>query len=145
MISFYRGGWCPYCNLELRALSQRLSEFKKLGAHIVAISPELPERAAIAGSDSLGFPVLFDQDNRVAREFRIVHLIDPDVVAYQAKNGNDVAKYNGQGTAEVPLPATYIVDSRGIICFDFVDADYTRRAEPDVLLEALRACTSFSL
>jgi peroxiredoxin len=139
VISFYRGGWCPYCNIELRALQARLPEIEALGAGLVAISPEVPDRAAMAaGSNTLTFPVLCDQDNQVARRFRLTHRIAPEVVEYQLGNGNDVAAYNGTGIAEVPLPATYVVGTDGIVRYAFVDADYTRRADPDAILGVLR-------
>ena len=110
VISFYRGGWCPYCNIELRSLQRRLPDIEALGASLVAISPEMPDRTLITvQSDALTFPVLFDKGNEVARQFRLTHQIDPQVVRYQLGNGNDVAAYNGMDTAEVPLPATYVV------------------------------------
>jgi peroxiredoxin len=140
VISFYRGGWCPYCNLELRALQARLPELRELGASLVAISPELPDRSlSTEEKNGLSFPVLSDHSNEVARKFRIVHAIPPDVVAYQHRNGNDVASYNGAKTAEVPLPATYVVDGGGVVHYAFVAADYTRRADPDEVVVAARA------
>jgi peroxiredoxin len=139
VISFYRGGWCPYSNIELRALQGKLPEIEALGASLVAISPELPDRAAMtADSNALTFPVLYDQGNEVARRFRLTHQIAPEVVRYQLGNGNDVAAYNGVDTAEVPLPATYVVDTGGIIQYVFVVADYTRRADPDTVIRMLR-------
>lgn len=139
VISFYRGGWCPYCNIELRALQGRLPEIEALGASLVAISPELPDRAAMtADSNALDFPVLYDQGNHLARQFRLTHPIAPEVVRYQLGNGNDVAAYNGMDTAEVPLPATYVVGPDGIVRYAFVDPDYTRRADPDVFIGVLR-------
>jgi peroxiredoxin len=139
VISFYRGSWCPYCQLEVRALQQRLPEIRALGASLVAITPEQPDRSlALAAQEGLEFPVLWDSGNAVARSFRLVHQIDQSVVAYQLGNGNDVAKFNGAEIPEVPLPATYVVDVSGIIRYAFVDADYTRRAEPEDVLEALR-------
>ena len=111
----------------------------------MAIGPELPPRAESTGAaNALTFPLLFDQDNRVAHSFRLVHPIDPQVVSYQLGNGNDVAAFNGSDVAEVPLPATYVIDRNGVICYAFVEADYTRRAEPDAILEALRQCVSSS-
>jgi protocatechuate 3,4-dioxygenase beta subunit/peroxiredoxin len=139
VISFYRGGWCPYCNIELRALQARLPEIEALGASLVAISPELPDRALATGnSNALTFPVLFDRGNAVARQFRLTHEIAPEIVRYQLGNGNDVAAFNGMDTAEVPLPATYVVSSDGIVRYAYADADYTRRADPDSFIGVLR-------
>lgn len=139
VISFYRGGWCPYCNLELRALQGRLAELRDLGAMLVAISPELPDRSlSTVERNKLTFPVLSDLGNRVAREFRLVHLVAPEVVAYQLGNNNDVAAFNGAEVAEVPLPATYVVDRAGRVEYAFVSADYTRRSDPDDVLAAVR-------
>jgi peroxiredoxin len=138
VLCFYRGGWCPYCNLELRAYQQQLGRIRQLGATLVAISPELPDRTlTTAEANQLGYPVLSDADNAVARQYRLTHTIDPEVVRYQLGNGNDVAAFNGSGRAEVPLPATYIVDTDGVVQFAFVCADYTRRAEPEDVLAVL--------
>ena len=139
VISFYRGGWCPYCNIELRSLQRLLPDIEALGARLVAISPEMPDRTAIAVKDNaLTFPVLVDSGNAVARQFRLTHQIDPRVVRYQLGNGNDVAAYNGMDIAEVPLPATYVVGSDGVVRYSFVNADYTRRADPEVIVSVLR-------
>jgi peroxiredoxin len=85
--------------------------------------------------------VLSDADNAVARQYRLTHTIDPEVVRYQLGNGNDVAAFNGSGRAEVPLPATYIIDTDGLVQFAFVRADYTQRAEPEDVLAMLRDLT----
>jgi peroxiredoxin len=139
VISFYRGSWCPYCNLELRALQSMLPDFAKLGASLVAISPELPDRSlSLAEKNDLAFPVLSDAGNGVARQFRLTHRIAAEVVEYQRGNGNDVAAFNGSDVAEVPLPATYVIDGEGVVRFAFVSADYTQRADPDVVLAAVR-------
>jgi len=139
VISFYRGGWCPFCNLELRALQSRLAEIHAAGGSLVAISPETPDLTlSTVAKNSLEFTVLSDHDNTVARAFRLVHRIDPSIVAYQKQNGHDIAAYNGVETAEVPLPATYVVDSSGIVFFAFVSADFTRRADPDDVIEAVQ-------
>jgi peroxiredoxin len=139
VVTFYRGGWCPYCNLELRALQLRLAEIQQLGASLIAISPELPDRSlSVAEKNELAFPVLSDKGNAVARQFRLTHRIAPAVVAYQLGNGNDVAAFNGSDVPEVPLPATYVIDASGVVRFAFVSADYTRRADPEAVVTALR-------
>jgi peroxiredoxin len=105
----------------------------------VAISPESPDRTlTTAEANRLGYPVLSDADNAVARQYRLTHTIAPEVVRYQLGNGNDVAAFNGSGQAEVPLPATYIIDTDGLVQFAFVCADYTQRAEPEDALAVLR-------
>jgi peroxiredoxin len=140
VISFYRGGWCPYCNLELRALQSRLPEFSRLGAALIAISPELPDRSlTTAEKNDLTFTVLSDPQNCLAKAFGLVHRIDPRVVAFQGANGVDVAAANGQEVAEVPVPATYVTDRAGRIQYASVDADYTRRADPEEIVAALAA------
>jgi peroxiredoxin len=145
VISFYRGGWCPYCNLELRAMQEKLPELQELGATLVAISPELPDRSlSTVERNELSFPVLSDVGNRVAREFKLVHRIAPAVVAYQLGNGNDVAAFNGADVAEVPLPATYVVNQAGVVEYAFVSADYTRRSDPDEVAAAVRKLSSGS-
>jgi peroxiredoxin len=139
VLCFYRGGWCPFCNLELRAYQQQLGRIRALGATLVAISPELPDRTlSTAEVNLLGYPVLSDVDNAVARQFRLTHTIDPKVVRYQLGNGNDVAAFNSSARAEVPLPATYIIGTSGVVQFAFVRADYTLRAEPEDVLAVLR-------
>jgi peroxiredoxin len=142
VVCFYRGGWCPYCNIELRSYQVQFDEICRLGATLVAISPELPDRSLFtAERNALRFPVLSDSLNDVARQFRLTHRIDPEVVRYQLGNGNDVAAFNGTDEAEVPLPATYIIKADGIIGFAHVNADYTTRAEPSVVLTRLRQIT----
>jgi peroxiredoxin len=140
IISFYRGGWCPYCNLELRALQARLGDVRAAGGELVAISPEHPDSSLdTAEKNALEFPVLSDVGNEVARTFRLVHQINPEWVSYQLSIGIDVAARNASDVAEVPLPATYVVGQDGIITYALVDADYTKRAEPDDVLRALSA------
>jgi peroxiredoxin len=138
VICFYRGGWCPYCNIELRALQACLDQIRALGATLVAISPELPDHSlSTTEKNELTFPVLSDHGNLLARQFRLTHQIALQVVRYQLGNGNDVAAINGSDVAEVPLPATYVVDRGGVARYAFVAADYTQRAEPDDILDAL--------
>ncbi|MGJ3253074.1 MAG: peroxiredoxin-like family protein [Elainellaceae cyanobacterium] len=138
VISFYRGEWCPYCNLELRALQQALPDIQAQGATLVAISPETPDHSLSASEKhELTFEVLSDVGNQVAREFGLVFKISPELLPIYEKFGIDIAAHNGDESYELPIPATYVVDRNGTIVHAFVDADYTQRLEPAEIIEAL--------
>lgn len=141
VICFFRGGWCPYCTLELRAYEELLPAFTDAGVGVVAIGPEVPAVALrTATAQSLTFPVLADVGNVVASAFRLVHDLTPEVRGIHARQGVDLPARTAQPPEEVtlPLPATYVVDVHGIVRFAFVDADYTQRAEPTDVLAAAR-------
>jgi peroxiredoxin len=144
VISFYRGGWCPYCNLELKALQGVLPEIKKLNAGLIAISPELPDGSLTTQeNNALGFPVLSDQGNEVAKQFGLVFELDAELVPMFKENFNwDLIAINGTEKVELPMPATYVVDREGIVQFAFVNSDYTQRAEPEEILEVLKRCSA---
>jgi len=140
VISFYRGGWCPWCSLELRALQKHLHEFKKHHGTLVAISPELPDSSlATIEKNELTFPVLSDRDLQVARQFGLVFQL-PETIEDMTKNvfGLDLTKINGTEKYELPIPATYVVDTDHIIRYAFVDADFMKRAEPEKIVEVLK-------
>lgn len=139
VLNFYRGSWCPYCNLELKALSEHQDAMRDLGAELVAISPERPE----GGADSvlkhqLKFPVLSDPGNRVARRFGLVFDLPAALREIYRGFDIDLPGHNGDESWQLPMPATYVVNRDGVIRYVFVDSDYTRRAEPSEVLDALR-------
>ena len=140
VISFYRGGWCLYCHLELRTLQKVLPEIKANNATLLAIFPELPNNSLTTQEQyELEFPVLSDLDNLVAKKFRLVFELDNKLVPLFKENFNwDLAAINGTEKVEIPIPATYVVDREGVIQFAFVQSDYTQRAEPERILEVLR-------
>ncbi|MCP5414503.1 MAG: AhpC/TSA family protein [Chromatiaceae bacterium] len=139
VLSFYRGGWCPYCNMELHALQQSLPEIRASGAELVAISPELPDKTLdTQARHALEFDVLSDRGNRVSEAFGLAFELPEQLRPIYRSLGIDIPAYNGDTSFTLPVPATYVVDSDGIIRFHFVNADYTRRLEPDELLRALR-------
>jgi peroxiredoxin len=140
VISFYRGRWCPYCNPELRRL-ERLPEINALGASLVAISPQLPDNSlSTAEENTLTFPVLSDVGNVIARRFGIVFKL-PDVLldAYKTFNHGLTDVDGHEGARELRMPATFVLDRSGIIRLAFVDEDYTKRLDPQDILEALVA------
>ena len=140
VISFYRGGWCPYCNLELRALNQCLDDIRALGADLVAISPQTPDHSlSTSEKQNLRFPVISDKGNVVARSYGLVFTLPERLRPIYQSFGIDVPASNGDATWELPLPATYVVDQRGVVRADFLNADYTRRMEPADVIAALRS------
>ena len=138
IISFYRGGWCAYCNLELRALQRYLPQFKALGAELVAISPELPANSSSsAEQQQLEFEVLSDVGNRVAHAFGLVFVLDEALRPLYDRH--EIPIRNGDESFELPLPASYVVDTDGTVLAAFVDPDYQLRMDPEAILEVLRA------
>lgn len=139
VVSFYRGAWCPYCNIELRALQGALAGFRDVGATLVAISPNLPDGSmTVVERHELGYPVLSDVGNHVANEFGLVFRFQDDLVAEYRDMGIDVGSSNGRTEWEIPLPATYVIGQDRTIVFTFVDADYRKRAEPVEVIAAIK-------
>ncbi len=139
VVSFYRGGWCPYCNLELKALQERLPEIADLGASLVAISPETPDNSLTsAEKNALEFEVLSDTGNAVARGFGLVFKLADELKPIYEGFGIDLVKHNADESYELPLPATYVIDRDGTVRKAFVDADYTKRLDPEEIVDSLR-------
>lgn len=126
VINFYRGKWCPYCNLELQAYMMSMPKIKELGANFIAISPELPDESL---SDEMPFDVLSDVGSKVAKEFKIVFEVDEKVNEIYKGFGIDLEKSNGRKEAELPMPATYVINKNAEIVLSFVNADYTKRLD----------------
>lgn len=139
VITFYRGGWCPYCNLELRAYQKLLPEFSALGARLVAVSPETPDNTlTTAEKNALAFDVLSDTSGRLADALGIRFKLSPAIKALYQKFGHDLPTRNGDGEWSLPMPAAYVVARGGVIALADVDPDYRRRLDPAKALEALR-------
>ncbi len=139
IINFYRGSWCPYCNLELHALHEKEEEIKKLGAQLIAISPDLPDGTlSSVEKHNLSFQVLSDIDNIVAKKFGLVFSLPEELKEIYLGFGINLEKSNGNNKWQLPIPATYIVTSDGVINYAFVNPDYTKRLEPEELMEKLR-------
>lgn len=139
VINFYRGAWCPYCNLELRNLQKLITQIKKQGANLVAISPNLPDKSVkTIEKYSLPFEILSDVGNKIAKEFGIVFALDEMLIPIYESMKLDVPAHNGDSSYELPIPATYIVDSNRMIIHCFVNADYTKRMEPIDIVNILK-------
>jgi peroxiredoxin len=143
VISFYRGVWCPYCNLELKALEEALPSFKAEGANLVAISPQnaVNSRKSVR-TNKLSFPILSDTHNDVAAAFGIRFAL-PDYLVELYKNlKNDLPAFNGDTSWTLPMPARYVIGQDGTILYAEVNPDYTHRPEPQDMLPVLRRKTA---
>jgi len=138
VLTWYRGGWCPYCNLTLQYLQKELPNIKATGASLLALTPELPDNSMkTAEKHALEFEVLSDVGNKVAKDYGVVFQLTEEVAKkYNAKF--NLEKYNGDTSNELPLAATYIINPDGKITYAFLDSDYRNRAEPKEILEKLK-------
>jgi peroxiredoxin len=143
VVTFYRGGWCPYCNLELRAYQKALPEIARFGARLVGVTPETPDNAlTTAEKNDLDFTVLSDEHGRLADALGIRFELTAEVKAYFVKAGHDLPARNGNNHWSLPMPATYVVAKGGRIALAFVDPDYRLRLEPTEAIAALAALGS---
>jgi peroxiredoxin len=143
VITFYRGSWCPFCDLQLRAYQGALGAFHDLGAELVAISPQMPDYAlSDVEKKQLTFPVLTDNGNRVAREFKLVFALSDALRKLQTHFGSVVPRFNGDDSWELPMPGTFVLDPQGVVTFASVDPNWMVRVEPTAILDALRAVRS---
>lgn len=139
VVVFYRGAWCPYCNITLRSYQEKLAPtLRDRGVTLLAVSPQTPDgSAASVTNGSLDFTVLSDPANTLATQFGIV--TEPSAAARAAHTelGFDVADSNADDTARVPFPSVYVIDEGGVIRFADVHVDYTTRTEPEEILAAV--------
>jgi peroxiredoxin len=139
IVSFYRGGWCPYCNFELRAFQQILRQIEAAGATLVAISPEKPDDTlSTAEKNALSFEVLSDVGQKVGRAFGLVYDFSDELKSAYKAFGIDILGKNGAEDWALPISATYVIDRDGTIIYAYTDADYRDRAEPADVLEVLK-------
>lgn len=142
VVSFYRGVWCPYCNMELEALQAALPEFAQLGASLVAISPQTPANSRKSvRQNALGFPILSDSHNEVAAAFGLRFELPDYLVELYKSLKNDLPAFNGDPSWTLPMPARYVIAPDRTILYAEVNPDYTRRPEPEDMLPALRRAT----
>lgn len=136
LITFYRGNWCPFCNIALRSLQQHLDQFHAKGVELVAISPELPDTSlSTQEKNELKFTVLSDVGNKLAREIGIVWKQPESMGPVLKQFGHDLEKLNGDDSLEVPVPATILVGKDGVVKNTYIEPDYTKRLEPAIALE----------
>ena len=142
ILTFYRGGWCPYCNLELRAYQARLAEIEAMGAALVAVSPERPDHSlSTAEKNDLRFAVLSEMGGALASALGIRFTLSEAVRPFYEKAGHALPDRNGDGDWALPMPASFVIARGGRIALAAIEPDYRKRLEPRAALDALHALT----
>ena len=137
VLVWYRGGWCPYCNLQLQHIQKKLEEIEAAGGQVIAISPELPDKTMTTKErHMLEYQVLSDVDNNVADNYRLAYSV-PDYVVDHYDLSVTLNEYNGNDSKRLPLAATYIIARSGVVEYAFLDADYKNRASPEEIITVL--------
>ena len=140
VVTFYRGEWCPYCNITLAALQRALPDITSLGASLIAISPQSPDQAlTMREKHDLGFDVLSDTDQSVIRAYQVQFRVPSEIEdVHMNIFKKDIAQLNADGSWNLPVPATFVLDGDGVVRARHVAVDYTWRMEPGEVLSALR-------
>ncbi len=146
VLAFYRGGWCPYCDLQLRAYQSALPTIVDLGARLIAVSPQLPDGSlSTAEKNGLEFDVLSDVGNGVARSFGLVYSLPEELREALRSNGKDLTGINGDESWELPVPATIVIAPDRRVTLAHIDVDYRRRLAPEDIIAALRSLQSIGV
>jgi len=139
ILNFYRGGWCPYCNLELTYYDDLLKEAGNEGISMLAISPEQADVSAKKRDlEALAFDVVTDLDNRLAKAMGLVFDLPKKLLFYYRLMGINMKKSQKNDRGQLPIPATYVVDRTGKIIYAWMDADYTKRADPQEVIDFIK-------
>jgi peroxiredoxin len=140
VLTFYRGSWCPYCNLQLRALQNRLADIHDLGAQLVAISPQIPDQSlSQVEKEALEFIVLSDQNADIAAQYGAAWQV-PQLILDHMRNDRqlDLEQINNGNSNVLSIPATLIIDRSGKITWNYINVDYRLRSEPEDVILALK-------
>lgn len=138
LVTFYRGIWCPYCSLQLRAYQKILPEIMRLGGSLIAISPQSPDQSqATLLKNFLMYEVLSDAGNQVARQFGLVYQVPEAIRPIYTSLGTDLPAYNGDESWELPIPGTFLIGPDRRILLSYADSDPRNRLEPAAIIEAL--------
>jgi peroxiredoxin len=138
VLTFYRGAWCPYCNLTLHALQQAHADIKARGAQLIAVSPQIPDESlSLTEKHELGFDVLSDIGCATATEYGLSFDIGEELAGVYDRFGFEMERVNAGHARTLPLPATFVIAPDGTIAWAFVDTNHTKRAEPADILAAL--------
>lgn len=140
ILVFYRGGWCPYCNRHLSELKKIEEDLYEIGYQILAISPDRPEKLkATLNENELGYTLLSDSPMKVTKAFGLAFKVDSKTVERYKSLGIDLEADSGYDHHLLPAPAVYIINTEGIVRFNYVNPNYRERINGDVLLSAAKA------
>lgn len=138
IVAFFRGSWCPYCNLELKALQDNLKQITDRKATLVAISPQMPDYSKeLKGNHNLDFELLTDKNNTLAKQLGISFGLQDYVIPVYGNLGIELSEYNENDNNELPVPAVFVIDTNGSITYKFVDTNYMNRINIQELIEQL--------
>jgi len=138
ILVFYRGAWCPFCNLHLNTLQKAMPLFEKYQAQLIAVTPQTPDKSLPQiNKNALTFEVLSDLDDEVMYLYKMYHRVDDELNEVYRKNGIDIEAYNGAGRRVLPVPGTYIIDQNSVIRGVHADTDYKQRMEVSTILSIL--------
>jgi peroxiredoxin len=138
VVTFYRGGWCPYCNIQLLAYQRVLPQIADLGGKLLSISPQQPDASlSTVEKNALKFNVLSDAGNAVARTYGLVYALPDEIRDALRASGKALPGFNGDDSWELPLTATFVIGRDGRIVLAWADTDYRKRLEPEAIVEAL--------
>ena len=139
VLVFYRGAWCPFCNMHLHALQKSLPHFKKYGAQLITVTPQTPDKSAEQiKKDGYPFEVLSDLDSKVMQDYKLYFELPDDLIAVYKKHKLDIEDFNGQGRNVLPVPGSFVIDKKGIVRAMQAQTDYTLRMEPAAIIDALK-------
>ncbi|TCF98816.1 alkyl hydroperoxide reductase [Paraburkholderia strydomiana] len=138
VVTFYRGVWCPYCNIELQAINEVLPQIQAYGANVVAISPQtaVNSRKSVR-TNELGFPVLSDVNGQTGADFGLRFALPDYLVELYENLRNDLPAFNDDPGWTLPMPARYVIGQDGIVLYSEVNPDYTRRPDPSDMFPVL--------
>ncbi|HEV8081853.1 MAG TPA: peroxiredoxin-like family protein [Chitinophagaceae bacterium] len=138
VLIFYRGQWCPYCNKQLKGIEDSLSLLTSKGASVLAITPEQPASVGkTIEKTKATYSILTDDNLKIMKEYDVAYAVDPATVEKYKSYGIDFSLANGNNGANLPVPAVYIIDTKGNITYRYFDADYTKRASIQEIVDHL--------
>lgn len=139
VLTFYRGGWCPFCNVQLRAYEKILPQIRELGAQLIAISPQSPDHTLTQQEkEQLSFHVLSDTHGMTAARYSLLFDVPDDMRQVLESFGLNLAEYNQTDRWILPVPATFMIDESAVVRFSYVNPDFMKRLEPQEMLAELR-------